>query len=213
MKLLKILVEDLQPKIEFSQLSNKLQKELQEVYNREDIKVSVQQKTPKDKVRGVVKFNTRLPLEATEFQNIKTFLETKGYNVTKSESTFNPHIIFEFAPEQDILPEGEDEKTMELSDLTWDGLISIFGRKPYFGFNFPSPKSDTENVINDEDRLEMWKKRVSTEYGNVHIKVDTDTHKIKVLDDKFNADREKFTSGKAAWLDKERQAGRTSGLD
>ena len=54
-------------------------------------------------------------------------------------------------------------------------------------------------------------------YGNVKIKIDTKSespwNRVQVLDDKFRKDKESYTAGKAAWLDKERAAGRTYGLD
>jgi hypothetical protein len=65
--------------------------------------------------------------------------------------------------------------------------------------------------------LESWKAGVMDRYGDVNIRIDVEADskwdRIQILDDKFRNDKDSYTKGKAAWLDKERQAGRTSGLD
>lgn len=111
---------------------------------------------------------------------------------------------------------GPRQKVVSLQDLSFDLLLSMFRKKPLFGFNLPNP-DDSSRSIHNADDLENWKDGIEKKYGNVNIKIDTEVsspwEKIQVLDDKFRADKKSYTAGKAAWLDKERAAGRTSGLD
>jgi len=92
----------------------------------------------------------------------------------------------------------------------------MFGKKPMFGFSLPNPDDSSRQVF-DQESLDSWKAGIEKKYGNVNIKIDVEAsspwEKIQVLDDKFRADKKSYTDGKAAWLDKERAAGRTSGLD
>jgi len=110
----------------------------------------------------------------------------------------------------------ESTKVVSLKDLTFDLLVSIFRDKPLFGFNLPNP-DDTSNSVNSDTQLGYWKSKIEDRYGNVNIKIDTEAsspwEKIQVLDDKFRADKKAYVDSKAAWLDKERQAGRSFGLD
>jgi len=110
----------------------------------------------------------------------------------------------------------ESTKVTNLEGLSWELVTSMFREIPMFGLNFPNPDDSARSVRNERD-LESWKEGIMKRYGNVNIKIDTEVsspwEKIQVLDDKFRADKEKYTAGKAAWLDKERAAGRTSGLD
>ena len=111
---------------------------------------------------------------------------------------------------------GPRQKTVDLNSLSFDLLISMFGKKPMFGFSLPNPDDSSRQVF-DQDSLDDWKAGIEKKYGNVNIKIDVEAsspwEKIQVLDDKFRADKEKYTAGKAAWLDKERAAGRNSDLD
>ena len=113
-----------------------------------------------------------------------------------------------------ILSEGT--KVTDLQGLTFDLLISMFKEKPMFGFSLPNP-DDSSTSIHADDDLERWKADIEKKYGNVNIKIDTESDspwdKVQVLDDKFREDKESYTAGKAAWLGKERAAGRTYGLD
>ena len=117
-----------------------------------------------------------------------------------------------------ILNEGLEprQKTVDLNSLSFDLLISMFGKKPMFGFSLPNPDDSSRQVF-DQDSLDDWKASIEKKYGNVNIRIDVEAsspwEKIQVLDDKFRADKEKYTAGKAAWLDKERAAGRNSDLD
>ena len=108
------------------------------------------------------------------------------------------------------------QKVVDLNSITFDLLMSMFGEKPLFGFNFPQP-DDSYRSIQNQESLDSWKSEIKEKYGNVNIKIDTEAasqwDKIQILDDNFRADKEKRTAGKAAWLSKERGARRTSGLD
>jgi hypothetical protein len=111
---------------------------------------------------------------------------------------------------------GPRQKTVDLNTLSFDLLLSMFGKKPMFGFSLPNPDDSSRQVF-DQDSLDSWKAGIEKKYGNVNIRIDVEAsspwEKIQVLDDKFRADKKQYTSAKGAWLDKERQAGRTSGLD
>ena len=111
---------------------------------------------------------------------------------------------------------GPRQKTVDLNSLSFDLLLSMFGKKPMFGFSLPNPDDSSRQVF-DQDSLDDWKASIEKKYGNVNIRIDVEAsspwEKIQVLDDKFRSDKEKYTAGKAAWLDKERAAGRNSDLD
>ena len=111
---------------------------------------------------------------------------------------------------------GPRQKTVDLNSLSFDLLLSMFGKKPMFGFSLPNPDDSSRQVF-DQESLDDWKAGIEKKYGNVNIRIDVEAsspwEKIQVLDDKFRADKEEYTAGKAAWLDKERAAGRNSDLD
>ena len=111
---------------------------------------------------------------------------------------------------------GKRQLTVNLQDLTFDTLLSAFGKKPMFGFSLPNP-DDSSTMIHDDEALDRWKANVSNKYGNVNIRIDSEASsqwdQIQVLDDKFRQDKKDYTARKGAWLDSERQAGRSSGLD
>ena len=117
-----------------------------------------------------------------------------------------------------ILNEGPEprQKVVDLNTFSIDLLVSMFEKKPMFGFNLPNP-DDSYRSVSSQDDLLSWKSGIEKKYGNVNIKIDTEAsspwEKIQVLDDKFRADKKSYVDGKAAWLDKERQSGRTAGLD
>ena len=104
------------------------------------------------------------------------------------------------------------QKTVDLKSLTFDLLASMMGEPP---FRLPNPDDSSSSIFNDT-QLGYWKARMEKRYGNPNIRIDSEAgywEKVKVLDDKFISDKDRYTAGKAAWLDKERAAGRTSGLD
>ena len=112
----------------------------------------------------------------------------------------------------------DNEVKVNLSDLSWDIVTSIFPDiKPGMGgVQFPLP-SDASRMVGSEGDLESWKEDIMKRYGDVEVEIDSTASapwdKVKVLDDKFISDKEQYIGGKAAFLDKERQAGRTTGLD
>ena len=108
------------------------------------------------------------------------------------------------------------QKTVDLDSLTWDLLVSMFGQAPSFGFQLPNP-DDSSRIASREADLDDWKEGIKKRFGNVNVRIDTEAKyafdKIKILDDEFNARKRGYINSKASWLDKERSAGRTSGLD
>lgn len=107
----------------------------------------------------------------------------------------------------------ESTKVVDLKGLSFDLLMSMFREKPGFGFALPNP-DDSSSMIQNDESLERWKAGVEKKYGNINIKIDTEAaynwDKIQVLDDKFRADKTAYVASKAAWLDKERAAGRST---
>ena len=51
---------------------------------------------------------------------------------------------------------GPRQKVIDLNSLSFDLLISMFGKKPMFGFNFPNPDDSSRQVF-DQDSLDDWK--------------------------------------------------------
>ena len=111
---------------------------------------------------------------------------------------------------------GPRQKTVDLNTLSFDLLLSMFGKKPMFGFSLPNPDDSSRQVF-DQDSLDDWKAGIEKKYGNVNIKIDVEAsspwEKIQVLDDKFRDDKKQYINAKGAWLDSERKAGRNSDLD
>ena len=102
------------------------------------------------------------------------------------------------------------QKVLDLKSLTFDLLLSMFGKKPAYGFQLPLPEDATLSVF-DEEGLEEWKKAAEKKYGNINIKIDIEaSDSIQVLDDKFIADKKAKSAAKGAWLEKEREAGRST---
>lgn len=104
----------------------------------------------------------------------------------------------------------ESTKVTNLEELTWELITSLFGKVPMFGFHLPNPDDSTRRAL-DQASLENWKQGIMKRYGNVNIKIDKEAaapfETIQILDDKFLADKKKYTSNKASFLDKEREAG------
>lgn len=111
---------------------------------------------------------------------------------------------------------GKRQATMKLDQLTFNVVKGMFGEIPMFGIAFPNADDSYRSVFNGND-LEDWKAGIRKRYGNVNIRIDVEAaspwERIQILDDKFRKDKKGYIAGKAAWLDKERQAGRSSGLD
>ena len=99
-----------------------------------------------------------------------------------------------------------------LSTVTYDYVASALG-KPRF--SAPNP-DDSLRGINDEGDWEDWKSRTIHKWGDVEIKINPEANwfdQIVILDPAFNKRKDDYARAKGAWLDNERQAGRTSGLD
>lgn len=126
--------------------------------------------------------------------NIKPFMETLHKELQLEETV------------------SESTKSLSLGELTWDILTSVLGKTPMFGFHLPHP-DDSYRMANNQEAFEDWKQGTMDKYGDINIKLDSEaarpTDKVQVLDDKFIADKKKKIASKAAWLDKEREAGRS----
>ena len=108
---------------------------------------------------------------------------------------------------------------IKLQDLTIDIVQQVFAdvfAKNYGQVSFPNASDSTTSVRNAKD-LEYWKTGIMNGYGNVELEFNPEAEnwweRVKVLDPKFQANKEKYVSAKMNWLDSERAAGRTSGLD
>lgn len=84
MKLSNIILEDF---TKFKVEANELENELKDTYNRDDIDVTIGQYHNRDRGYGKVSFRTREELAPSEWNNIKNFIEAKGYEIT-SQSNF-----------------------------------------------------------------------------------------------------------------------------
>jgi|SRR5210317_2320291 len=81
-----------------------LENEMKDTYNRDDISVSIIQHSNGDKAIGKITIVAREEVKPSEYQNMKTFLETKGFEVTGGANWYEeeddryiyPTIKFEF---------------------------------------------------------------------------------------------------------------------
>lgn len=108
-----------------------------------------------------------------------------------------------------LLTEGVKAK---LSTLTYDTVAMHLGTQSFHG---PLP-SDALRSIGNEATWENWKAETIDTWGDVEVELNPTAYwfdKIKVLDPAFNKRKDDYSASKGAWLDKERSAGRTSGLD
>jgi hypothetical protein len=108
---------------------------------------------------------------------------------------------------------------IKLQDLTIDIVQQVFAdvfAKNYGQVSFPNASDSTTSVRSERD-LANWKQGIMNVYGNVELEFDPEAknwwERVKVLDPKFQADKEKYVNAKMSYLDSERAAGRTSGLD
>ena len=101
MKLSNILLEDFN---KFKQESEKLESELKDAYNRDDIHVNIGQYHGRDRGFGKVTFQTQDELPPVEWKSVKNFLAAKGFEITDESNFFDtdddryyyPSIKFEF---------------------------------------------------------------------------------------------------------------------
>ena len=104
------------------------------------------------------------------------------------------------------------EQGYALDELTFDIVRQFF---PKGDIAFPNTDDSSRNVSNEKD-LEDWKSETKNRFGNIKVFFDPKAvwyDQVKIKDEKFNKDKETSIQGKAAFLDRERKAGRTTGFD
>jgi glycosyltransferase involved in cell wall biosynthesis len=107
----------------------------------------------------------------------------------------------------------EAKKSFQLSKLTFDIVSDLFGGvKPGHGVAFPTA-SDQNIIVFDEERFNEWKKYTMQKFGDVTVhlfpKETAYIKQVKIEDEKFDTAKTASVQGKAAWLEKEREAGRS----
>ena len=104
------------------------------------------------------------------------------------------------------------EQGYTLDELTFDIVRQFF---PKGDIAFPNTDDSSRNVSNEKD-LEDWKSETKNRFGNIKVFFDPNAvwyDQVKIKDKEFNKDKEMSIQAKAAFLDRERKAGRTTGLD
>ena len=99
-----------------------------------------------------------------------------------------------------------------LDELTFATVRQFF---PEGEVAFPNP-DDSSRIVRNKEDLEDWKRTTKNRYGNVKIVFNPKAiwyDQVKIKDEEFNKDKEMCIQAKAAFLDKERKAGRTTGFD
>ena len=99
-----------------------------------------------------------------------------------------------------------------LDELTFATVRQFF---PEGEVAFPNP-DDSSRIVRNKEDLEDWKRTTKNRYGNVKIVFNPKAiwyDQVKIKDEEFNKDKEMSIQAKAAFLDRERRAGRTTGLD
>ena len=104
------------------------------------------------------------------------------------------------------------EQGYTLDELTIDIVRQFF---PEGEVASPNPNDSSRMVRNERD-LEDWKSETKNRFGNIRVFFDPNAvwyDQVKIKDKEFNKDKEMSIQAKAAFLDRERKAGRTTGLD
>ena len=104
------------------------------------------------------------------------------------------------------------EQGYTLDELTIDIVRQFF---PEGEVAFPNPNDSSRMVRNERD-LEDWKSETKNRFGNIRVFFDPNAvwyDQVKIKDKEFNKDKKMSIQAKAAFLDRERRAGRTTGLD
>ena len=99
-----------------------------------------------------------------------------------------------------------------LDELTFATVRQFF---PEGEVAFPNP-DDSSRIVRNKEDLEDWKRTTKNRYGNVKIVFNPKAiwyDQVKIKDKEFNKDKEMSIQAKAAFLDRERKAGRTTGFD
>lgn len=105
------------------------------------------------------------------------------------------------------------EKSFKLSDLTFDIVSDLFGGVgPGKGVSFPY-STDERLVVFDQGKFDQWKQYTMKKFGDVTVHLFPEerayVNQVKIEDEKFQAAKTSHDLGKQAWLDKEREAGRS----
>ena len=104
------------------------------------------------------------------------------------------------------------EQGYTLDELTIDIVRQFF---PEGEVAFPNPNDSSRMVRNERD-LEDWKSETKNRFGNIRVFFDPNAvwyDQVQIKDKEFNKDKEISMQAKAAFLDRERKAGRTTGFD
>ena len=99
-----------------------------------------------------------------------------------------------------------------LDELTFATVRQFF---PEGEVAFPNP-DDSSRIVRNKEDLEDWKRTTKNRYGNVKIVFNPKAiwyDQVKIKDEEFNKDKEMSIQAKAAFLNRERKAGRTTGFD
>ena len=104
------------------------------------------------------------------------------------------------------------EQEYPLDELTFATVRQFF---PEGEIAFPNA-DDSSRIVRNKEDLEDWKKITRNSYGNVKIVFNPKAiwyDQVKVKDENFIKDKEMSIQAKAAFLDRERKSGRTTGFD
>ena len=105
------------------------------------------------------------------------------------------------------------EQGYTLDKLTFDIVKQFFPKEREIAF--PNA-DDTSRLVSNERDLEDWKSETKNKFGNIKVFFNPNAvwyDQVKIKDKEFNKEKDSYMQGKAAFLDKERRAGRTTGLD
>lgn len=90
---------------------------------------------------------------------------------------------------------------MKLSELTYEALQSAGLSLAHMH----TDNSDAMTVIADQDGLDRARMELASRYGDVEITINPDADwfdRIKIVDQKWREDHEKYCRDKAAWCTK-----------
>ena len=134
--------------------------------------------------------------------------------------------------EDRIEEEAKVGEKISLKDLTFDQVKASFPKfyqqprnkdgdpsDEYYSYidaiTFPNP-DDSQTSIPHRNMFNYWKNNTLERYGDVELEFNPEGvwfDRVKLIDDKFKQDKERYIKGKQSWMDAERESGRTSGLD
>ena len=105
------------------------------------------------------------------------------------------------------------EQGYTLDELTFNVVRQFFPAQKEVSFPYPN---DSSRLVRNERDLEDWKSTTKNRFGNVRVFFDPNAvwyDQVQIKDKEFNKDKEMSIQAKAAFLDRERKAGRTTGFD